>query len=419
MSNLFKVFIHRCRLFINNTYVKLLIIFSPLRHYFALKKIRQKKIIKVVFFATHSSNWKYDFLYRLMYLHERFDPLILVCPVDDYGHDNMIREMDKCYSLFSSKKYNVVKAYDIDNNTYIDVNKEISPDIIFFTNPYQEVNDYRYYIFNFLNTLTCYAPYGYAISNNENMLFNLPFHNLLWKGFYETDLHKKMAIDYSFNKGRNIEPVGYLLYDEFSSFKSQRTSSKKIIIWAPHHTLETNSEKLGYSCFFKYYEDFLMLREKYKDKIYWVFKPHPLLRVKLYKHPQWGVERTTRYYDGWANSDYSEINEGNYTQAFIDSDALILDSISFVAEYYYTLKPSLFTIKDATINNKFNLFGQLAFNQLYKGREISDIVYFIDNVVIGGNDYLLSKRKMFYNNILHKGNASSNIIKILERELFH
>ena len=230
--------------YLRELYIRYLIYTQPRRHRKALKRLQRKDKIKVAFFATHSSVWKYDYLYRLMVKHSRFEPIIVVCPVVNYGMENMLQEMDKCYNMFHSRKYNVIRSYNVDTQEYLDVKTEINPDIIFYTNPYKGVIDDRYYISKFLDKLTCYAPYGYAMSNNENVLFNLPFHNLLWKVFYETDIHKELAQQYAINAGVNVVTSGYLLFDEFNFHKQQckyiKSSNKKIIIWAPHHTIEDN-----------------------------------------------------------------------------------------------------------------------------------------------------------------------------------
>ena len=425
MKNILKIFVPKYLLELRRSYIrkkqKRLFEEQARKHQETIKRLHGKQIIKVAFFATHSSVWKYDYLYRLMVKHPRFEPIIIVCPVVNYGMENMIREMDKSYQLFKSFNYNVVRAYDIKTKKYLDVKKGIAPDVIFYTNPYRGLIDDRYYIYNFSDTLTCYAPYGYAMSNNEDMLFNLPFHNLLWKAFYETDIHKELAQQYAINAGINVVTSGYLLFDEFDFYKQQysykKQDKRKIIIWAPHHTIEENSKVLGYSCFFNYYDVFLKLRDEYKDIIYWIFKPHPILREKLYKHPLWGKTKTEQYYNNWNDSDYSEINEGDYTDIFLKSDAMILDSISFVAEYFYTKKPLLFTTKDETILNKFNRFGKEVFKHIYKSRKVEEIKEFIDNVVLRGQDPLYENRNQFYENVLYKKNVSKNILNVLEIEI--
>lgn len=50
----------------------------------------------------------------------RFNVTIIVCPVINYGYDYMI-EMDRCYILFKTKGYNVIKSYNKEEEKYLDV----------------------------------------------------------------------------------------------------------------------------------------------------------------------------------------------------------------------------------------------------------------------------------------------------------
>lgn len=69
-------------------------------------------------------------------------------------------------------------------------------------------------------------------------------------------------------------------------------AKKKKIIWAPHHSLE-DCGGLQLSTFLSYYKFFFELAQKYFNDIQIVFKPHPLLKEKLYQHPDWGKEKRT------------------------------------------------------------------------------------------------------------------------------
>lgn len=50
---------------------------------------------------------------------------IIVCPVINYGYDYMIEEMDRCYILFKTKGYNVIKSYNKEEEKYLDVKKYV------------------------------------------------------------------------------------------------------------------------------------------------------------------------------------------------------------------------------------------------------------------------------------------------------
>ena len=141
-------------------------------HKEALFQLRKKKPIRCVFLALFDSVWKYDNLYLLMEKDDRFEPIILVCPVVNHGEANMIKNMRDCFSFFSKKGYNVINSYDEVSKEYVDLRHEISPDIIFYTNPYKGLIDDRYYIDQFDDLLTIYVSYNYGNSKDFNTFFN-------------------------------------------------------------------------------------------------------------------------------------------------------------------------------------------------------------------------------------------------------
>ena len=140
-------------------------------HKEALFQLRKKKPIRCVFLALFDSVWKYDNLYLLMEKDDRFEPIILVCPVVNHGEANMIKNMRDCFSFFSKKGYNVINSYDEVSKEYVDLRHEISPDIIFYTNPYKGLIDDRYYIDQFDDLLTIYVSYNYGNSKDFNTFF--------------------------------------------------------------------------------------------------------------------------------------------------------------------------------------------------------------------------------------------------------
>ena len=386
------------------------------RHLETIKRLQGKEKIKVAFFAIHSSVWKYDYLYRLMVEHPKFDPIIVVCPVVNYGMENMLQEMDKCYNMFHLRKYNVIRSYNVDTQEYLDVKKEINPDIIFYTNPYKGLIDDRYYITNYPDTLTCYVSYNYGNSCLYDMFHNLPMHNLVWRLYAETESHQAYSQKYAYNKGENVVVTGYPGVDVFMDnsympcdiWKIKDTNLKRII-WAPHHTIGEN-EVISYSCFIKYATYMLDMAKKYQDNIQIAFKPHPILRAKL--NLCWGEEKTTQYYDAWNDLPNGMLVDADYVDLFLTSDAMIHDSGSFITEYLYTNNPVMRTDNGIDLSKEFNSFALECLSVYYHGKNEEDIENFIRDVITG-HDPLKDKRTEFFNQRLLPPNnklASLNIL---------
>ena len=72
---------------------------------------------------------------------------------------------------FMDNKYSVVKTYNKKSNKYLDVYKEINPDMIFFTNPHKLTENQYYIDYWYDKVLTCYAPYSLEISNLYQLQF--------------------------------------------------------------------------------------------------------------------------------------------------------------------------------------------------------------------------------------------------------
>lgn len=391
-----------------------------------LEKIRKKDKITAIFFLTHESIWKYEGVYKLMKQDERFKPIVVVCPNIHYDEEYMFQEMDRAYSSFLAKGYNVIKAFDENRRQWLDVKKEIKPDIVFFTNP-SKISLNKYCVNNFLNCLTAYVPYGIMSANVQRVQYDLLFHNLVWRCYYETTIHKEMAEKYASNRGVNVIITGFPMCDIFldTTYISKdvwkvKDKNVKRIIWAPHHTLEVDKEQCAaYSNFLRNYQFMLDIVKQFEGKIQVAFKPHPLLKPALYNYPGWGKERTDAYYKTWQTIENGQLEEGEYIDLFLTSDAMILSSISFISEYYCTGKPSLFLIRDDTIINKFNEYGRIAFDLMYKASNHDDILGFINKIVLGEDDPLSKDRWAFINKFFvypNKQTAAKNIYCDLVKE---
>jgi len=394
MNNISNIICHPY-LLLNSLKYKYLEITRDIRCDIAVRKLRHKNVIKCVFFATFDTSWKCDSVYREMLNSPYFEPLILICPVVNYGYENMLTRMHDCESLFISKKYKYIKAYDEISHKYVDVQKDIKPDIIFFTSPYQGLVDNRYFIDRFPNKLCCYVPYFYIGSNNA-MFFDTYFHHLLWRFYIENEQLLNEYRHKSNKDFRNVRPVGYCAFDDFYK-RSHYDSKVKTIIWAPHHGVDNKIEFIR-SSFMQFNSVFFELADEYQGRVHFVFRPHPLLKNNLYKHPDWGKEKTDSYYKEWELHTNCSIKEkGDYVELFNESDAMIHDCGSFMTEYLYFDKPCMFTVNDEfSINNYFQSAVD-AEHCYYQGNTIDEIRRFINDVVLNFKDTKAKDRNEFIN----------------------
>jgi len=384
----------------------------------ALKKLKDKPTIRCVFLGLFKAEWKYNEVYQLMERHPRFEPLVLVCPIVNYGRDNMLENLNASYAYFQEKGCRVMKAYDEASDTYVNL-RDLQPDILFYTNPYGGLIDDRYYITHFFDVLTVYVPYFICGSLAFKLFYNDPFHNYVWRKYCETDYHKHMAEQHAWNKGINAVTTGYPGIEAFLHLPAKAVSpnKKKVIIWAPHHSIEPLSEHIYSSCFLTYHETMLRLAEKYADEAEFVFKPHPLLKNMLYQ--KWGKTKTDAYYQQWDEMPNTTLNDGDYTELFIQSDAMIHDSGSFTYEYLYLNKPVMRTLNGTDLTKMYCAFGLACLSQHYPAHNEQDIEQFIQNVINGIDPMKEQRTQFIQETLMPEGSPSQNILDDILNSIDH
>lgn len=377
-------------------------------------RLRNTQPLRCVFLVIDDSIWKCDSIYRAMEKSPDFEPLIIACAVPkSVGYVDMIEKMEKCYNVFREKGYHVIKSYDKDKNETLNLRK-LNPDIIVYTKPFDSLMDRSYYVDRFKDKLTIYVPYYINGTNDYELAYNLPVHYYCWRYYVESPFHLELARKYSYAKGNNVVVTGYPGIEDFIDPKYIPTDNWKIkdrkikrIIWAPHQSIDL-SGTVNYSTFLKYCDFMVNMAKKYNNSIQIAFKPHPLLKKRLYE--KWGKERTDVYYETWNTMENSMISDSDYHDLFLTSDALIHDCGSFTIEYLYLNKPVMRLMNDLDPRTMFGDFGMACINQHYLAYSEEEIDRFINNVITG-EDYKYEERSSFIkSNLRINGKLPSEVI---------
>ena len=369
-----------------------------------IPKIAERRPVRIMFYVNNLSMWKSDKLLMLLKEDKRFEPFT-VSHLYTKDSEKRRKELDQELSEhFNSIGVKFSSGYNFEKNKLFPVSK-YNPDIVFFPQPYRnKLKEIPY------NVLLSYIPYCFEMEDYMRF-YNSLYQNICWKIFVPTVLHKELKIKYNFNHGVNVVVSGNPLADYFFDGHKPldeswpvRNPQLKRIIWAPHHSIMPD-DWLDYSNFLEIADEMIKIAKKYRNKAQFVFKPHPMLKEKLYKHDSWGMERTDAYYDTWKTMPNSNFANGNYVDLFMTSDALIHDCSSFTAEYLYDNKPVMYLTDKSRIET-FNSFADSCFQVHYHGYTISDIESFIENV-INGVDPMLQKRSQFINEqLIPKSNVT-------------
>lgn len=380
-----------------------------------LNSLKSRDIIRVGFYIVYDSVFSFEKLFLMMQEDRKFEPFIVVIPDVIHGEENLKIQMEKTYKVLKEKYKNVFYSFDKNSDKYIDFSNRV--DLVCIDNPYDCLTE-EFYRIEYLakqEIPSFYTSYGYSTSNWHSQL-DMKEYRLLWKHFVLTGIEKEM-MESRITKCSNTKVFGYTKMDSLYE-KEIKTRSRLKIIVAPHHTIEEGV--INYSTFLKYAEFWLQLPGKYSD-IDFVFRPHPLLRAQLINNIEWNIEKVDKYFkemDSITNVEYQ--NGGDYLETFMNSDAIIHDCGSFMAEYLYTGKPACYLLKDVDHNkNNYNKFAQMCIEQHYAAYNEDDIYSFIDNVVLNKRDDMKENREKFYEENLKYDypNVTSKILDYLKKEI--
>lgn len=374
--------------------------------------------LNVIFINTQLSVWKYSSLFELMMRDERFNPMVLVCPLEGRGQDLKLKSYEESCAYFNAKGYPMRCAYDAVNETYLNI-KKLAPDIVFYSTQYPNQINKRYNQYKLRQYLKCFVNYAF-VNVSGDWSSASAVHGLMWRYFSECESNRQLALSYNKHEFQNMRVVGYPIYDEYQKASGEPSDWKnpdpnfKRIIWAPHHTIEGQTGLLQFSTFLLHCDVMLEMADKYKNKVQFVFKPHPLLRNNLYEHKDWGKERTDAYYAKWEKGENTAFVNGNYMNLFKSSDAIIHDSGSFLVEYLYTKNSGMYLSNyDRSVQS--NEVGKRAYKCYYHGYTAKDIDDFIGFVIKGYSEEILSsRREQFYNEVLLPPNGKTVAENIID-----
>ncbi|MBR1979518.1 MAG: CDP-glycerol glycerophosphotransferase family protein [Akkermansia sp.] len=389
------------------------------REYCKLKEkldlIREKNVITVVFQVWNLAKWKCDSVYHAMKKHPRFNPIIWLADEPGAIEAELIDMRNQMNQFFDLSHYSVIWA-----NSWDELDKKTPPDIIFLQDHYPR---YINRIPVILNRILCNVRYGLANTNLKES-YNYFLSNYAFFNFTENASVFKEQKEILSSKGRNMVITGHPIVDSFNKLRNSKNSvwkncSKQLkkIIWAPHWTI-SNDARFCPATFLKYSHFMLELANKYQDEIQIAFKPHPMLYRTLCEHPDWGQKRAEAYYKQWATMHNTQIEEGDYIELFLQSDAIIHDSGSFILEYLIVNKPCMYLQKEKknAWNPHFNEMNKEALKCYTLGYCQDDIENFIIDIVQDNNDDKRILRHNFYDNYLLPPNsisAADNIINAI------
>ncbi len=374
-----------------------------------LKQLKGKRSLKVLFLAIYDSMWKYDSIYQQMLVHPQFEPQLLVCKAQHLSSEEALRLQESTMNSFKSKGYSPIAE-----TLSLSAAEQLEADFVFYSSPYEEQYSPGLRQASFPQALSCYALYGYPLEDYRQW-YDLLFHNRLWRYFLVSDYDLQSYKKLSRTKGSNGFVSGSPHLDAFVARQEElpkQSDELPLVIIAPHHSIEA----WGYSLsnFLHYHQTFIDLSDKYRGRLRFAFKPHPVLKTKLYKLNNWGQERTDAYYRYWQTQTHCRLEEGPYIDLFLSSDALVHDCSAFTAEYQIVAKPALFMRKNKRLPKGLNQAAKEAFTLHEMADSGEDIDRFLEAIALRKPDQKHLSRKDFQKRHLLPPNGTSAAQAILD-----
>ncbi len=340
---------------------------------------RNNEPVRVVFLIADTSLWDvYASIHELMRDSKAFIPITIAFPRQDIIAD---KDRDETKDFFNSLGIKVrLEGYD---GTPYSALEDLRPDIIFYTLGSVAYPDEYKIEYTSLFCRTCYLSYGFLLAKVEEYQFDQSFHHAAWTVYASTNHELERYRHYQKRRSSNAVLTGYPKFDQFKQLKRQPVE-KPVIIWAPHWTIGLIYPALNYGTFDQICNDMLVLMRERSD-LQFIFKPHPNLAYALNSTNFMDEKAYLIYLDMLETIENVEIwKHGNYFQLFVDSSAMITDSVSFLAEYLPSKQPLLFM--DREDRAEMSEVGEQIIQHHYRGRTMEDIQQFIEQRVIEGDD---------------------------------
>ena len=385
---------------LSNTYISKFKKFKAYNDRANIKRLKEKNKIRCGFILYSSSMWNYDELYRLLLQHDGFSTDIIVSQFSGMDSTSAYKEYKETLDYFIDVYDKACEAQVIDLKTY---------DIVFYLHPAPNVCSEKQV--NYLNlplkTILLHSSYSYMLINVMSKLDTILYH-IAFTYYTDTNYYKKLIEAHDLYT-ENAKYIGFPKMDQYYLTNYKRRSKKAIIVYAPHHTVYSlRGPGYGSATFGDNYLTILELAKKYADSTYWIYKPHPLLRSHSVKGGVFdSVDDYDCYVEQWAALDNADVvTSGEYFSLFKESDAMITDSVSFLAEYQFTHKPLLLLESG---KEEYNDFGKSVVDILYKcpGTDISGIESFIENVLSGKDEMKEERMEFFEKNLAYRKDGMS------------
>ena len=364
-------------------------------HMANLARIKAQKRVRVGFVVHSSSEWQCEMLYHKMSASNRFFPQIIVGYQKQGVPEAYYELRDKTYRYFKDQ-------YDVLNSE--EAEKQIDDfDVLIYISPYDVYPETIKVENRKANQIIIHIPYSYYLVSKTDAIYTEPFYErtimkIAWLVCASNSAEIEIAKNLQRLRAYNFINTGFPKMDNYiiNDFTIRNDiwgkGEGKRIIWAPHFNMAK-----GMNGTFQYNYLWFLEYARMHPETKWIVRPHPRFASGAIDAGVFlDVNEVNRYFMEWDRLPNAKvIDGGGYYDLFKTSDAMILDSISFLAEYQFTSNPLLFLFPE--IPRGMNKLGNEILEVVYKARgdDFETIENFINNL-IEEEDKMKIERENFF-----------------------
>ena len=345
------------------------------------KRRSGEAVIRFAAFVSNDAMYGMDDVFALMRENPgRWEPKVVIVPDVSRGFSHQKQTYIRAREYFI-RRYGtdvVIDGWNMDEDVFYDVMDAF--DIIYFADPYDamapQVHSIRYATMR--DVLPVYVNYGYDVGY-YTMYSRMkgPELNYVWKYFTETVYSQRDCKNLMINRGGNVVLTGYAKMDAYAGYPAKEEGDKKKILITFHHSV--NMEELPLSNFMYYYDKLPLLPKMFPD-IDFVFRPHPLLFIRMINDHIWSEEQVRLYRKELEQAGIAYSDGGDYLSLFAECDAIINDCGSFTVEWLFTGKPGCFVFSDKLKEEHLTTQMREAITRYRIARSFKEITDFISDV---------------------------------------
>ncbi|MDY0148847.1 MAG: hypothetical protein RBT03_02030 [Kiritimatiellia bacterium] len=371
--------------------------------------------IRVTFIVQRPALWcNHASIYEAMQADPAFDVSVIAIPKRPPAAAEVdLAEYARLKAFLKEKSIPFLGGYDESAQAWINPLTFGLPDIVFLPQPYSFTQSYMYggdYLSQFVKI--AYVHYGIPMANLPEAQYLSPFYPTCWRIFVESDAHRSLFEQHAPNLADRLVVTGHPKTDTYLHPPRcvglwKLAKANKRIIWAPHFTVSRDKTPHAFSNFFEYYDFFIRCAAMHPD-VEFVLRPHPELFRHMVAAGLKTREEADNFRDRFNTLPNGQVYEGgDIFELFKESDALILDSLGFLAEYLPTRKPICFL--ENPRRQRLNVIGETLLSVYYQAWNIHDIEIFIEDVVVGEQDWMKDGRLTALQAHLHLPETGSGV----------